>query len=157
MTGDSQELGQIFFPLCSFKYINWSDGLSLCHPQLSTYYVRWNKEVYSYVSYVCWKHIICELSYLLVICVSHMILLNAKLCCTLDIWINEWMNEFKALSEWYWQEKTEALRINLVPMPLIYNQFHTDCSGIQPETHRWAFWHTELLPFASKSYWYRIN
>jgi len=32
-------------------------------------------------------------------------------------WMNEWMNEFGTLLEWYWKWRTEILGDNLVPLP----------------------------------------
>ena len=32
--------------------------------------------------------------------------------------MNEWMNEYEALVEWYWEDKTKVIGEKPVPLPL---------------------------------------
>jgi hypothetical protein len=36
----------------------------------------------------------------------------------MDEWMNEWMNDFGAVLEWFWWENTEVLGEKSAPLPL---------------------------------------
>ena len=85
-------------------------------------------------------------------------------CCYMENYVApvtcEWMNEWMSFK--HWENDTDrgipkGSELTIVPMPLIHNQSHTDCSGIQPGPHQWAPWDTAHLRTVSNIYQFRIN